>query len=378
MHPAIPGLARWAWAGGFAALALVLILSHGVVAWLPSLSLAQASVVTGLVLAWDGFRRFLGRKPLSRTALAVLTALVLGWIVATQLGQPIEVRAVGNAVLMALLSTLIAHELFRSPRPLPLAVRITAWAYAANATFFFIRAVAASQTGVEAGPLNPDGFAPFMLLWWLGMTVAITLGMVLMAAERLQSDLDSQANRDPLTGALNRRAFALLADKELARARRHGTPLSVLLVDLDEFKQVNDQLGHDAGDTLLCRFVSIAGDILRGEDIFCRFGGEEFVALLPNTPSEQALIVAERLRIAYAQGSATIKTLRGAGPTPITVSIGIGELERDEDIDGLLRRADAALYRAKDAGRNRCERAEVMAENKRMDDERQQAPQPKP
>ncbi|MGA7800412.1 MAG: GGDEF domain-containing protein [Gammaproteobacteria bacterium] len=361
MHPAIPGLGRWALAGGLGALALVLILSNGAVPWLPSLSLAQVFVVAGFVLIWDGFRRFIGRPPLSHAALAVLAAVVLVWIVAVQLEQSLEIRALGNAVLIAILSALTARELFTAATPVPLAIRATGWAYAANAAFFLVRAIAPNPDAATAvGPLNPDGFAAFALLWWLGMTIAVTLGMVLMTAERLQADLDGQANRDPLTGALNRRAFSLIAEKEMARSHRYGKPLSVLMMDLDRFKQINDRLGHDGGDTLLCRFVAIAGRILRGEDIFCRFGGEEFVALLPETSAEQALVAAERLRTAFAGESATTELSHDSPPLPFTVSIGIGELEQDEDIEGLLRRADAALYRAKGMGRNRCELANDM------------------
>jgi diguanylate cyclase (GGDEF)-like protein len=188
------------------------------------------------------------------------------------------------------------------------------------------------------------------------MIIAVTLGMVLMAAERLQADLDSQANRDPLTGALNRRAFALIAEKALARSRRSSKPLSVLIMDLDKFKHINDQYGHEAGDALLCRFVVCANKIFRGEDVFCRFGGEEFVALLPNTSAEQAHVAAERLRTAFAEESHEASTLT----TPLTVSIGIAERAAEESIESLLHRADTALYQAKHKGRNRSELAVPM------------------
>lgn len=363
MHPTIPGLARWALAGGFGVLALVLILSYGVVLWQPALSLAQLFVVIGLVLTWDGFRRFIGQPPLSHVALAILAVIVLGWIAAAQLQHSLEARALGNAVLIFILSALIARELLAAPKPVPLAMRATGWAYAVNAAVFLIRAIAAHQGAQTVDPMNPSGVAAFMLLWWLCMTIAVTLGMVLMTAERLQADLDTQANRDPLTGALNRRAFSLIAEKEMARSRRYDNPLSLLIMDLDKFKQINDRLGHDAGDALLCRFVTIAGQILRGEDVFCRFGGEEFVALLPNTSAEQARVAAERLRIAFAAESVATETSGDTRPATITVSIGIAELGQDEDIENLLRRADAALYHAKDLGRNRCELAEDIGKN---------------
>ena len=363
MHPTVPGLARWAFAGGFGVVALFLILSYGKTAWTPSLSLAQLSVVIGLVLAWDGFRRFIGLRPLSPLALTILTAILAVWISAMHLQHSLAIRALGNAVLIAILSALIARELLTTNKPIPPAMRVTAWAYAINAAVFLVRAIAVHHGVQSADPLNPSGVAAFMLLWWLCMTIAVTLGMVLMTAERLQADLDSQANRDPLTGALNRRAFSVIADKEKSRSRRYDHSLSLLIMDLDNFKQINDRLGHDAGDALLCRFVAIAEQVMRSEDVFCRFGGEEFVALMPNTTADQALVAGERLRTAFATESAATESPQDKQASTITVSIGIAELEQDEDIESLLRRADAALYQAKDSGRNRCELAEVTHQN---------------
>ena len=356
MHPAIPGLGRWALAGGMGVLALVVIYLYGIALWQPLLSLVQLLVVIGLALCWDGFRRFLGNPPLSPPVVAVLAAVVVIWLVVVQVLQSLELRAAGNAIVVVMLSALTARELLATAKPITPAMRALGWAYVINATIFLVRTVAAGQTTQAVDPLNPSGVAAFMLLWWLCMTIAVTLGMVLMTADRLQADLDGQANHDPLTGALNRRAFSLIAEKELERSRRHDKSLSLLIMDLDNFKHINDRFGHDAGDALLCRFVSIAGQILHDEDIFFRFGGEEFVALLPNTSAEQALVAAERVRVAFAR-SESEEISDDSRSRPVSVSIGIAELKEREDIHNLLRRADAALYTAKDLGRNRCELA---------------------
>jgi diguanylate cyclase (GGDEF)-like protein len=361
MHPAVPGLGRWALAGVASALALFMIFFYGIKHWQPSLSLAQLFVVIGLVLAWDGFRRFIGKPPVSRLTLAVLSATVLIWIAIATLQPSLQLRAQGNAILVIILSALIARELLTAPNPIPPAMRATGWAYAINATVFLIRVVAADQNAAPVSSLDPTGFAAIMLFWWLCMAIAVTLGMVLMTAERLQVELDSQANHDPLTGALNRRAFSLFAEKAMSQSRRYGKPLSVLMMDLDRFKQINDHLGHNGGDELLRRFVTVANRVLRNEDIFCRFGGEEFVALLPNTSAELALVAAERLRTAFAAESA--ETLKDIMPFTTTVSIGIAELGNDENIESFLHRADSALYKAKDRGRNCCEPAEGIQEN---------------
>lgn len=170
----------------------------------------------------------------------------------------------------------------------------------------------------------------------------------MIANDRLQEELNHQATHDPLTGALNRRAFALLAEKQVAQAARTGRPLAVLMMDFDHFKRINDTLGHSGGDATLCRFVAVAGDVLRAEDVLCRFGGDEFVALLPHAEAAQAVAAAERLRLAFAA-------------TGATVSIGVASLRPGEDLEDLLRRADAALYDAKRAGRDRTHLSEEVA-----------------
>ena len=353
MHSTIPGLLHWALAGGAGALSLFLILFYGIQHWSPALSIAQLFVVIGLVLVWDGFRRFIGIPPLSLKTIAGIFTLVLIWVAITEFQHSIQLRAMGNTILVASLSALIAYELLSVRKSAVLAMHVTGWIYAINAVVFFIQTIVTYQNKSPVVSLDPSGFAVFMLLWWLCMVIAITLGMVLMASERLQTELDGKANSDPLTGALNRRAFSVIAEKEMARSHRYNTALSLLMMDLDEFKKINDQLGHEAGDVILCRFVTIAEEILRNEGVFCRFGGEEFVALIPNASAEQALIAAERLRTAFAADSQTADKSR-----LFTVSIGIAELEPDENIDNLLNRADVALYLAKENGRNRCELAE--------------------
>lgn len=364
MHPTLPGLGRWALAGGASAVALFLILSYGFTHWPPALSLAQFFVFAGLILAWDGFRHFITLPPLSLRVLMLLTVIVVIWIVTAHVQDSVQLRALGNAILVSCLSALIARDLLKAAKPIPIAMRITGWLYAINALVFLLRATTTDLGAPPAGPLNPDGVAAFILLWWLCMTIAVTLGMVLMTTEHLQANLDHQANHDPLTGALNRRAFAIIAEKTLAQSRRYGKPLSILMMDLDHFKQINDRLGHNTGDTLLCRFVSISNQVLRDEDVFCRFGGEEFVALLPNTNADQALMAAGRLRTAFAIEAEAAHIAGDTQSIAITVSIGIAERMQEEDIENLLRRADAALYLAKDRGRNCCVLADEINNQK--------------
>ncbi|MCX7982489.1 MAG: GGDEF domain-containing protein [Syntrophales bacterium] len=156
-------------------------------------------------------------------------------------------------------------------------------------------------------------------------------------------------NTDHLTGILNRRAFEKSLKREISFAIRHKMPLSIIMIDIDHFKKINDTYGHETGDLVLKRFAITIQKSLREEDILGRFGGEEFILALPNTNSEHALDASERIRQKIEQKK--IRYIRGN----ITASFGITEFSPSDDIRSLLKRADDALYEAKRNGRNRCE-----------------------
>lgn len=160
------------------------------------------------------------------------------------------------------------------------------------------------------------------------------------------------ATHDALTDLHNRRHFSELAEKELARARRHRRPLALGIIDVDLFKDVNDRHGHIEGDGVLRRIAAILGRHLRGGDIAARIGGEEFAFMLPESDLEAAAAFAERVRLAIAAE----RFAPGGEPRHITVSIGLARHGDDRDsLSLLMRAADAALYRAKREGRNRIE-----------------------
>jgi len=175
----------------------------------------------------------------------------------------------------------------------------------------------------------------------------VFLGIVLDLQKRLQD----HAILDSLTGIFNRRHFESCLDTELARRVRQGTPCSMLLLDIDLFKPINDDLGHVAGDRVLVRVVELLRLTTRPTDQLFRIGGEEFVALLPDTTRDVAGTVAERIRAEVADTA----ILPGR---PVTLSIGLDELYPGDDRSAILRRCDVALYRAKDRGRNRVEFAD--------------------
>ncbi len=167
----------------------------------------------------------------------------------------------------------------------------------------------------------------------------------------LEEELRRQAHVDYLTGVYNRRHFMERAEQELSRAHRYAKPLSMLMLDIDHFKQINDRHGHKVGDTVLKAVADLSQATFRDVDIVGRLGGEEFAALLPETDQPAALEAAERLRATIANARIP---LPGAPPVSFSVSIGVSSMDSPEDnIDALLQRADKALYKAKDSGRNR-------------------------
>jgi two-component system cell cycle response regulator len=156
--------------------------------------------------------------------------------------------------------------------------------------------------------------------------------------------LENQLFEDPLTRLYNRRFLLSQLGAIVSGARRHQRPMAVAMVDLDGFKAVNDRCGHETGDEVLVAAADALQRALRAEDVLGRLGGEEFLALLPDTDAEAAARAGERLRAAVADAG---------GPVPVTASVGWAVLEDGEAPDALVRRADAALYAAKAAGRNR-------------------------
>ncbi len=161
---------------------------------------------------------------------------------------------------------------------------------------------------------------------------------------------------DHLTGVTNRAHFFEIAESEVARAERHGRALSLVMLDADHFKRINDTAGHQAGDEVLKRIADEAKALLRMSDIVARLGGEEFVLLLPSTTAGEAMVVAERLRLAVER--AFIET--AAGQLNATISLGVASLgDANPTLQDLLAAADRALYDAKQAGRN-CVRGGIV------------------
>jgi diguanylate cyclase (GGDEF)-like protein len=227
------------------------------------------------------------------------------------------------------------------------------WAYPALFMFFFVlprrqaMALALVLLGVTTATATVSLGMPLALrlLMSMGFTL-VMIHTVLNVVGELQRALVEQAITDPLTGAYNRRHLQARLGERVAPSAGADIDHALLLIDIDHFKRINDQHGHDAGDAVLCRLVAAVDARKRAGDLLFRTGGEEFVLLLPHTAPEAALHVAEDLRVRLSQA----ELLPGA---TLTVSIGVSALTSGQTAAAWIKAADTALYEAKRQGRNR-------------------------
>jgi len=185
----------------------------------------------------------------------------------------------------------------------------------------------------------------------LRLTAMLRIRSLTRRLEAQRATLDRMARFDSLTGVGNRRTFEERLASEIARSRRHGRPLALLMMDLDHFKQVNDDYGHGVGDELLATFGRMLNDITRSCDFPCRYGGEEFAVIATETRTIDAMQLGERIRMQFRERS---RSVSAGGPRSVSIGVcGSDVLDRALGASELKEAADTALYRAKHLGRNR-------------------------
>jgi diguanylate cyclase (GGDEF)-like protein len=222
--------------------------------------------------------------------------------------------------------------------------RALAVAFAATAGFYLVRSVALVALGGESRPFQQWFGSGVTSLVQIFMMTAVAFTMASLVTAQQVRELHLLASRDPLTGVLNRTVFLTLARARLAQSAVQDSV--VVLADLDRFKSVNDQFGHATGDRVLRAYAQACSGVLRAGDLVCRFGGEEFVLLLPDaTPAD-----AERLTRLI---TTRFQTLASLPDFTATASYGLASTEDGADLELLIDRADRALYRAKETGRDR-------------------------
>jgi diguanylate cyclase (GGDEF)-like protein len=331
----------------------------------PPLPLGTANALLFLACAmiWSAARIFHGRNVRWAATLAG-PAIWLAACMIPGVAQSTATRIVLSSLIVSAYTFLTASELWHERRKTVLRRWPAVFVPVLHGAVFLIPIPLASLLPAERGIANLASswiavFALESMLYVIG-TAFIVLTLAKERTLRIQRDA---AFTDELTGVLNRRGFFAAAQKLLAQRAKKGEPVSVLMFDLDHFKSINDRFGHPIGDEVLKLFAAITRSTMRSSDILARFGGEEFVALLPCAIAD-AGIAAERVRSAFAGAAGVI-----AGcPVAATVSAGAAGAQLSADIVTLLGAADQALYRAKANGRNRLELMESETRTARAPD----------
>jgi len=314
-------------------------------------AMANALIGLGHGLILIGVQRYLGLKPWVKTVWVLVVAMFLSGFVFPELRESLRLRVSLQSGWYVMVDAYGAGLLWHAnSKGMAVAHRGVASVLMIFAAFLSLRLGYALISPALTTSLVQD---PFQLGAFLAATIfgfALTMALSVMMFRQKQVELLSLAQTDPLTGLKNRLSLEKVAAREIGRAERQGGPLAIMLIDVDHFKQVNDERGHDAGDHALRVIAKLIGGVIRDGDIAFRFGGEEFLVLLPGATAEQASGVAERLREVIAECNFGL----GSQHLKLTASFGISECQIEkEGWYSSLKRADQALYQAKHDGRDR-------------------------
>ncbi|HQR05028.1 MAG: GGDEF domain-containing protein [Proteobacteria bacterium] len=343
----VVGLHEWALGSLMLTAAAPLFLMRG---WVPdfvSVMLANLLLVAGLLTNYAGLRRFRGR-PVPWQGIGLTLALAASLFTWFKLGQnDFRARTIVGAFYFSLVFLASAWEAHRiRPRSFATGFTTASFLFAASISLLRSASLVLGWDDETRELLDPTLVQHLYLLSFSFTVLLFALGFILMSQDRRVAMWREVAAHDMLSGVLNRRALLETLEREIARSRRGTQPLSVLMLDLDHFKIINDTHGHPTGDRVIAEFARQAGATLRQHDYLGRYGGEEFLAILPDTCLEDAVHVAGRLRTALRPGT---------GIPRYTVSIGVAQWHSGSSGDELVAAADTALYRAKAAGRDRVE-----------------------
>ncbi len=349
------GLGRWAAALLVNAIGHLLIMLRGLIPDVLSIvvgNLMLSSVFVGLIAA---VYQFQGR-PVRWALLLAPPLLVLVFVSVFIDNFPARVSFVGLVIGLQAVWALLAALSHRHAT-----VGRGQWLLVAGLSLEAVvlggRALVAISTHSEAtNILQSSALQTLTFLATFSVVLISSVGFVFMSRDRADENNRVLAALDPLTGVANRRSLIAALDRDVARAQRMREPMALMMVDIDHFKDVNDQYGHPAGDRVLCSVVNVLRQRVRAQDLVGRYGGEEFMVLLPDTGLTGAEQLARELCKAVEESRCPADGVPGPG-IAVTVSIGVfgGRLESGDSWDMLIAAADRALYQAKNNGRNRVE-----------------------
>ena len=355
-NTSIKAVAWWGFAHLLRAASVVLFGMYGNVPDLISIDLANALLFTAFAVTWTGARVFDGRpaEPVYMVTGAVLWLLICRLPI---LNEAVDARVLIASGIITAYTWLTAFEFWRG-RDEQLVSRWPAifMLFAHGALFLLRTPLIAVLPWSVANHVYGSVWLTVLSFEALLFTISIAFILLAMAKERTELRHRTAAMVDPLTGIANRRSFLQEAADIAKRHASDPRPTAVLVIDLDHFKSINDRFGHALGDRVLEIFSETARQSTRSTDLIGRLGGEEFAAVLYDTPRDKAVAIAERIREGFSQSALEVESR----PVCATVSIGLVHCQEAVlDIPQLLAQADQALYYAKERGRNRVEVASL-------------------
>ena len=347
----MPCAKYWAISHLLLSLGTVLQSTQGQVPPYFSIALANVLIASGFYWAWMGVRLFQRRDSfVFLTYLLLVTGLVIAHGVLGLEREGLIARTILMSSIVAVLSLLVAMELLKDKKALSFSSNFAASVFGILGIMFALRLLGAGLLPEQGDLMSGGAHTAFTYLVAIVFNILIAFSYVLMLSERLNTQLQNMADTDVLTGLLSRRAFINRMKRILSRAQHDNTALSFLVLDIDNFKNINDTYGHFTGDELLKKYADVMKGCFRTEDMIGRLGGEEFAIAISNIDNAVAVKVAERLRCEIEN----VTILCNDKPVSTTISIGIADLHQNVNgYETLFREADAALYRAKNMGRNR-------------------------
>jgi diguanylate cyclase (GGDEF)-like protein len=336
--------------------ATILLAARGSVPYFVTIVVANSFALLGYTLLYRGVLQFCQARGVMPLVYAGDTVSLFILYYFSQVHDIIAPRIITMALLLAMVRTLMAIELFRHA-----AGRRRVLFFAFSLCFFalasYSRAITTILHGTPPDLMQRDSVQTLSIFFNLVFFCINGIFYLAMFSGEITQRIVEQAQLDYLTGALSRRAIEEALAIEIARTRRSQHPIAVLILDIDHFKAVNDQHGHPAGDEAIRLVARSITSALRVYDKLGRFGGDEFLLLLPETSAADALLTANRIRESLATVLSALKT----APS-VTLSIGITHCDQEEDPADVLARADQALYEAKRAGRD-CARVQLPYQN---------------
>ena len=353
--PSIRGLREWTLAPLASFVSTVLFALRGVVPDLFSIVLANMVLFQGCILYYAGSQLFLGHERDTRgwSVVTVVLGVVLFWFSDVQPSYSIRLAI----FTLAISALFFAHARLYLRHPTKrVGMRLMTGLLLLQSLVAGLRCVSAFLGEAGIGMLDATWLQSLYIVMYSVTALMLSITAVLMATDRLRLEFEFMATHDPLTGMLNRRALIERCEREVTRAQRGAGALSLLMLDADHFKRINDAFGHQTGDEVLRELALRLQAPLPSSARLGRYGGEEFLVVLPDLTHDGARAVAERLRAGAGEPFAAGSPLAAAGIGRLSVSIGLAVFQGPADtLDALLARADAALYRAKAQGRNRVE-----------------------